>query len=131
MNADHGHELADTAERARLTPSASRAAERLREAWSLSDEQFGALLGARVTIDAAGELIAMSEDELVRVGLLAWIYVALHRLHGQDLADAWLTQPNTNPLFHGQTPLEAMTLGGLTAIIEVHQLLTARVAGHW
>lgn len=129
MSSYTGPGLADPAERARLTPAARRGGERLRRAWSLTDAQFRGLMGSDPAVDADVGPAPMSEDELRRVGLLVGIYAALHALHRAELADAWITRPNTNPLFGGRTPLEAMTLGGLTMINAVHDLLTARAIG--
>ncbi len=117
--------LADPSQRARLSPAARRAADRLRLAWALSDEQFDALVG---TTSADGGS-PMSEDQLRRVGLLVGIYADLHRLHTADLADAWVTRPNTNAIFGGRSPVDAMVHGGLQAIAAVAELLVGRVAG--
>ena len=128
MNQYAGPGLSDPAEQARLTPAARRAAERLRRAWALTDEQLAALVDIDATVVVTADS-SMSEDQLERVGLLVGVYADLHRLHTADLADAWVTRPNTNPLFRGRTPLDAMTLGGLATIAAVHELLAARLAG--
>jgi hypothetical protein len=45
------------------------------------------------------------------------------------LADAWITLPNSNRIFGGQTPLAYMMKGGLPAMQTVRRLLDARRGG--
>ena len=110
MNRFSGPGLADPDERARLTPAARSAADGLRRAWALSAAEIVALVGLD---EAAADVVVagappMSRDQLQRVGLLVGMYADLHRLHRADLADAWVTRPNTNPLFDGLAPLAVM-----------------------
>ena len=51
------------------------------------------------------------------------------RLYSENLADAWVTRPNTNRIFGGQTPLAYMIKGGLPAMQTVRRLLDARRGG--
>ncbi len=127
MDGDDARRLADPSQRARLSPVARRAADRLRLAWGLSQEQFDALVGTSPAERAGGS--PMSEDQLRRVGLLVAIYADLHRLHTTELADAWIARPNANEIFGGRSPVDAMALGGLPTIAAVAELLVGRVAG--
>jgi hypothetical protein len=47
-------------------------------------------------------------------------------LHEQELADKWVSLPNTNRIFGGRTPLEYMIRGGIPAMQAVRRLLEAR-----
>ncbi len=68
-------------------------------------------------------------DRLTRISYLVGIYKALHILYGNELADEWVTLPNTNVIFGGRTPLEYMAGGGLLALQTVRRLLDARRGG--
>jgi hypothetical protein len=63
------------------------------------------------------------------VSLLLGIYTALHVLHAGALADEWVRRPNTNPIFGGRAPLQAMLAGGIPVMIEVRGLLDGRRGG--
>ncbi|MGB8583749.1 MAG: MbcA/ParS/Xre antitoxin family protein [Candidatus Sulfotelmatobacter sp.] len=71
----------------------------------------------------------LDEDRLARISLLVGIYKALNILYGQKLADAWITLPNTNPMFGGDSPLDYVKKGGIPAFLRVRQLLDARRGG--
>ena len=47
----------------------------------------------------------------------------------KKLADAWMTLPNTNPMFAGDSPLNYAKRGGIPALLRVRQLLDARRGG--
>lgn len=131
MTEDFEPRVWESLDRDRLTSAAWRASEQLRRSWSLTSQQISDLIGAN-DADVDQPLTSeppMSDEQLHRVGLLVGIYADLHRLHSTGLADAWMTRPNSNDLFHGQPPVVTMTAGGLAAIIEVRDLLAGRVAG--
>ena len=65
----------------------------------------------------------------MRVSLLVGIFKALNTLYTRKLADAWVSPPNTNPIFAGETPLAYMVKGGQPAMMRVRQLLDARRVG--
>lgn len=123
--------LAETRER--LTPAAVRAVFRLGADWHLTGDQLRGLLGgvASSTWHAWKNTppADLGTDRLTRVSLLLGIYTALHVLHEGPLADEWVTRPNTNVLFGGRTPVEAMILGGIPAMVEVRALLDGRRGG--
>lgn len=102
---------------------------RLAQAWELGAEEARAL----VDVDRAEwdrwlshEDAAPSDGQLARIGELLAIYADLHALFDGELADRWVSRPNTNALFDGRTPLRAMLDGGLPAIVAVRQLLDSR-----
>jgi hypothetical protein len=72
---------------------------------------------------------ALDQDKLQRVSLLVGIFKALNILHSEKLADAWVSLPNRNRIFAGQTPLQFMVKGGLPNMLVVRRLLDARRGG--
>lgn len=68
-------------------------------------------------------------DLITRISYLLGIYKALHILYGDQLADEWVSLPNSNRIFGGRTPLAQMLAGGLLAMQTVRKLLDARRGG--
>jgi hypothetical protein len=126
--------LASKDERARLSASALNGFFRLAKRWSLRDEDARQLLGG-VTNGPYYEMKkhpgvrVLDPDTLLRVSYLLGIFNALNALHGQPLADEWVSLPNSNRIFGGGTPLGYMIQGGLPAMSTVRRLLDARQAG--
>ena len=126
--------LASKDERARLSASALRGFFRLVKRWSLRDEDAKQLLGG-VTNGPYYEMKkrpderVLAVDTLLRISYLLGIFEALNSLHGQPLADEWISLPNSNRIFGGGTPLGYMIQGGLPAMSTVRRLLDARQAG--
>lgn len=125
--------LADRAERERLSPAALRTFFSIMHRWQVRDEDARALLGGVSNgpfyeMKRAPERL-LEPDRLTRISYLIGIFKALHILHGRALADQWVHLPNTGPLFEGQTPLSYMVRGGLPALQTVRRLLDARRAG--
>lgn len=136
--------------RTRLSPAAIKGLLRVAERWKLKDDDTRALLGGissgsfytLKSIPTAATRAglktrrhtthpsrALDQDQLTRVSLLIGIYKALNILFSQELADAWITLPNTNGMFGGEAPLEYMKKGGIPAFVRVRQLLDARRGG--
>jgi hypothetical protein len=117
----------------RLGPSALKAFFNIIKCWRLRDEDAMRLLGgvASSTYYAIKKSPRRSvdPDTMLRISYLVGIFKALNILHGKMLADRWITLPNTNPIFHGGTPLEYMMRGGIPAIQLVRRLLDARRGG--
>jgi hypothetical protein len=127
-------DFADAGTRARLSPGALRGFFNVMAKWGVRDEDARALLGgvsngryyewkrdpARRTLDA---------DQLTRISLLVGIYKALHILYGAKLADQWVSLPNRNRIFGGQSALAYMIAGGIAAMQTVRRLLDARRGG--
>jgi hypothetical protein len=126
-------DLNDARRRVELTPVALKGMGRLADRWHLTVRQVGDLLGgvAPSTWHAwkATPPAELSVDQLTRVSLLLGIYTALHVLHPGNLADEWVARPNSNRLFSGRTPLQAMIEGGIPTLIEVRTLLDGRRGG--
>jgi hypothetical protein len=135
FSADSPANLADKQIQKRLSPAACKAFFKIATAWKIRDEEAKQLLGgisngAFYQMKAGESKTALDQDRLVRVSLLLGIFKALNTLYSHKLADAWVSLPNTNPMFLGDTPLSYMVKGGQPAMMRVRQLLDARrVAG--
>jgi len=125
--------LASRENRMRLSPAAVKGLFRIAKHWKLRDDDTRALLGGL----SSGSFYSMKsqaakvldEDQLTRVSLLIGIYKALNILYSPKLADAWISLPNTNPMFGGDSPLSYMKKGSIPAFLRVRQLLDARRGG--
>jgi uncharacterized protein (DUF2384 family) len=63
---------------------------------------------------------ALDRDVLERISHLAGIYDGLHRLFGDDAyADRWIQEKNA--AFGNRPPLELLTGGSFTALVEVRR----------
>jgi hypothetical protein len=117
----------------RLSGSAIAAFFRIAEAWQLRDEPARRLLGGvsngfYYQLKSAKKK-TLEQDKLTRISLLVGIFKALNVLYSRKLADAWVTRPNSNPMFGGDPPLAYMVRGGVPALLRVRQLLDARRGG--
>jgi Protein of unknown function (DUF2384) len=126
-------DLSKRVNQARLSPAAIKGLRDIASRWDLSGENTRDLLGGMSNgtfYDASKKgTVVLSADQLTRVSLLIGIYKALNILYSQKLADAWMTLPNTNPIFGGDTPLNYVKNGGIPALMRVRQLLDARRGG--
>ena len=126
-------DLSDAATRAALTVAAVEALPRLQSRWNLTVDQMCGLLGALPASTwhawRKNPPADLGEDRLTRISLLLGIYTALHVLHPGELADEWVRLPNSNSVFHGRTPLDTMTRGGIPAMLAVRALLDGRRGG--
>ena len=131
---DASANLSDAATRTRLSPTATRAFLRIMEKWGVKDPDARQLLGGI----SSGSYYAwkktpksrsLDQDTLTRVSLLIGIFKALNILYSKSLADAWITLPNSNPIFRGASPLAYMMQRGLPGMISVRQLLDSRRGG--
>lgn len=120
-------------DRLRLTPAAHRAYGKMAERWKLTAPAATALLGLRGgAFDPLAPLpagMAWERDVLLRISALLGVFKALHSIFADQMADQWVNLPNTGPIFAGKTPVEAMTQGGLAAMLEVRQHLLALFGG--
>ena len=126
-------DIASRPARERLSPSALRAFVNVMDRWSVRDEDARELLGgvSNGTLYAIKrrEKKLLNADELLRVSYLVGIFKALNILYSTALADAWMTRPNSNPIFGGETPLEYVLKGGIPALQTVRRLLDSRRGG--
>jgi hypothetical protein len=131
FNADMAADLSDRQVQKRLSPAARKAFFKIGDAWKIRDEDAKQLLGgisngAFYQLKAGQSKTPLDQDRLVRVSLMVGIFKALNTLYSQKLADAWISLPNSNPMFAGDTPLAYMVKGGQPAMMRVRQLLDAR-----
>ncbi len=130
---DTAVDLSKKENRARFGSSAVKGLLRITDHWKLRDEDTRALLGGM----SSGSFYSLKNtsakslnaDQLTRISLLIGIYKALNILYSPKLADAWMTLPNTNPMFGGDSPLHYVRKGGIPALLRVRQLLDARRGG--
>jgi hypothetical protein len=123
--------LSDKVVQKRLSPAARKAFFKIANAWRVRDEDAKQLLGgmsngAFYQLKAGETKASFDQDRLTRVSLLVGIFRTLNTLYSQELADAWILLPNSNPMFAGETPLAYMVKGGQPAMMRVRQLLDAR-----
>ena len=120
-------------ERERLSQSALKGFFKLAAAWKLRDDDARQLLGGVSSSTwyewkkHPGRVLEV--DCITRISYLLGIYKALHILYGDQLADQWVSMPNTNLIFGGISPLAFMLSGGMPAMQMVRQLLDARRGG--
>jgi hypothetical protein len=108
----------------------NRAILKIAKAWDLSADDARLLLGGMSTGSfyslTKGTVRKLDQDPLTRVSLVIGIFKALNMLYSTKLADQWISLPNSNPMFGGETPLQYMQQGGIPAMVRVRQLLDAR-----
>ncbi|MEO6363951.1 MAG: MbcA/ParS/Xre antitoxin family protein [Caldimonas sp.] len=106
---------------------------RLAEAWQLSVQEQGKLLGvARATLYQwkQGKVGPLDRHLLERLSHLFGIYSALQILFpASGRADEWIRKPNMAPLFAGRPALERMLAGQVADLYVVRQYLDAQRGG--
>jgi hypothetical protein len=127
-------DLSDSATRRRLSPAAIKGFLGIMERWNLRDPDARQLLGGMSTgsfyaLKKEPKTRVLDQDTLTRISLLLGIFKALNILYSPKLADAWMTLPNTNPMFRGVTPLAYIVQRGQPGMVHVRQLLDARRGG--
>jgi hypothetical protein len=127
-------DLSDVMTRRRLSPAAVKGFLSIVEKWGLRDPDARQLLGGISSgsyyawkKDPKGRVL--DQDALTRISLLIGIFKALNILYSQKLADAWITLPNSNPMFRGLTPLAYMIQRGQPGMLHLRQLLDSRRGG--
>lgn len=120
-------------EPARIAQVSATAYCRIADAWRLGNEAAAQLLDisprtfARMkTGDWSGRL---SRDQLMRVSAVIGLYKGLHLYFSDELADRWVTMPNTGPPFGARPPVEAMIEGGLPAMLTTRTYIDALRGG--
>lgn len=121
-------------ERQRLSPSALKAFFNIVDQWSVRDDDAKQLLGGisngpYYDRKRSPEQYVLDSDTLLRISYLIGIFKALNILHSPELADKWVSLPNTNSIFKGIAPIEYMVRGGIPALQTVRRLLDARRGG--
>ena len=126
--------LADHATRERLSPTGIKAVFRIMGRWGIKDQDARDLLGGVSSGSFYGlkkepGRRVLDQDTLTRISLLIGMFKALNILYSRRLADAWITLPNSNPMFRGSTPLAYILRLGQPGMVELRQMLDARRGG--
>lgn len=114
-----------------MSGPALRAFFNIASAWDLSGAQQRKLLGNPPSStffkwkrDRAGSL---PRDVLERISYILGIYKALQILIPDEArADAWISRPNTAPIFGGSSALDRMLGGNVGDLYAVRQYLDAQ-----
>jgi hypothetical protein len=126
-------DLNSKTERERLSASAIKGFFKLADKWRIKDEDARELLGGLSSSSyyewKKNASRVLEVDRITRISFLIGIYKALHIIYGDKLADEWVSLPNQNAIFGGQTPLQYMLSGGLIAMQTVRRLVDARRGG--
>lgn len=123
-------DLTDPDERGRLTPAALTGLLRIAELWHLTDAEVVALLGDSISVPTLRRWrrrppATLSVDQLERCSLIAGIHRALGVLLSPEHAHAWVTRPNSGPLYGGRRPLDVMIRGRMSGLAAVRRHLDA------
>ena len=127
-------DLSDIGTRRRLSRTAVSGFLSIVNKWGLRDPDARQLLGGISSGSYYGwkkepGVRTLDFDTMTRISLLIGIFKALNILYSSKLADAWITLPNTNPMFRGLTPLAYMIQRGQPGMLHVRQLLDSRRGG--
>lgn len=108
---------------------ALKAYARIAQAWDLRLEDAAALADMSTSTwkraRNPGFKGDLTRDQMLRLSALIGIYKALHLYFDARLADAWITMPNTGPLFDGARPIDTMIEDGLPQFLRLRQYLDA------
>jgi Protein of unknown function (DUF2384) len=130
---DTSPDLSKTATRQRLSPAAIKGFVQIMEKWGIKDPDARQLLNGISTGSYYNwkkqPKRNLDQDTLTRISVLIGIFKALNILYSESLADAWITLPNRNPMFRGQSPLAYMIERGQPGMLLVRQVLDARRGG--
>ena len=126
-------DLTDADTRDRLSDGATKAFFNIMDIWKIRDTDARVLLGDM----SNGSFYALKKDpskpldtdKLRRISYLVGIFKALNILHGQTLADKWMTLHNSNRIFAGLSPAQYLMRGGLPAFETLRRFLDARRGG--
>ncbi len=134
---DTSPDLSKAATRQRLSAAAIKGFLQIMDKWGIKDPDARQLLGGVSSgsyygwkkESKRGSGRVLDQDTLIRISILLGIFKALNILYSERLADAWVTLPNRNPMFRGQSPLSYMIERGQPGMLVVRQLLDARRGG--
>jgi hypothetical protein len=122
--------LRDPKVRLRMSPTAVRLFLRLTELWRLAVDQRRVLLGdiSRPTYHnwQNGKVGALTRDQLERISLVLGIHKGLKLLFADEASAArWLTSPNRDLPFGGQSPLDRALRGSIDDLYAVRRYIDA------
>jgi hypothetical protein len=94
-----------------ITKAAKQIVDSLAEKWALSEEEINIFLGNSYWKNIVSKN-NLPQYTLDRISYLLGIYKALHTLlPSPSAADNWIKEPNTAPLFNGNSALTYMLSG--------------------
>lgn len=125
-----GPSLESVVDRARLTAPGLRTFFNIADEWGLTAEQQRTLLGGISKSSfhnwKAGQVAALSRDQLERVSLVLGIYKAMALLFADgEGAKRWLKGANTGAAFGGFSPLARMLRGGIEDLYVTRRYIDA------
>ncbi|MGF7183276.1 antitoxin Xre-like helix-turn-helix domain-containing protein [Tunturiibacter psychrotolerans] len=127
-------DLRDPATRAELSKGALIGFFAIVSSWKLSMSQAAELLDKSRSnlykLKENPEAGSLSRDELTRISYIIGINRALHVAFPEKLACEWMTRPNNNSLFRGETPFAYVAQEGIPALHQVRMMLDAARAGN-
>ncbi|MDV7339304.1 hypothetical protein RYZ26_06850 [Terasakiella sp. A23] len=125
-------------ERIHFTPVGIKAYIKLMDLWQTDIQDRWDLLGGTPPFNLERYQgwdpetgIALTEDQLLRIGVLIKIAKSLHMMFGPQVHNEWVRAPNASQLTKGISALRYMVDGGLPAIIEVHKYLLGIMQCHY
>ncbi len=117
----------------RIASVGAKAYTRIADIWQLNNAVASELIAvsprtwARMKTGVwAGQL---KRDQLMRISAITGLYKALGLYFSDPVAKTWVSLPNGGPLFGGRQPLQAMSEGGLPAIMEIRNYVDALRGG--
>jgi hypothetical protein len=122
--------LRDPKVRERMSPAAVRLFLRLGDLWRLAVDQRRALLGdiSKPTYHnwRNGKVGTLSRDQLERISLVLGIHKGLKTLFADEAsANRWLTSPNRDLPFGGDSPLQRALRGSIDDLYAVRRYIDA------
>lgn len=122
--------LRDSKVRERMSPAAVRLFFRLADLWRLAVDQRRALLGeiSRPTYHnwQNGKTGTLTRDQLERISLVLGIHKGLKLLFADEAsATRWLTSPNRDLPFGGDSPLGRALRGSIDDLYAVRRYIDA------
>jgi hypothetical protein len=117
--------FASRADRVLLSPAAMAALCNLARAWRLTQAEAIALAGVsaptwrRIQIGNWRE--TLSQEQLLRISVMVDVYLGLHLLFGDAMADRWVRLRNAGPLFAHMSPVGVMVVRGMAGLLEVRR----------
>ncbi len=117
-------------DKGRVASAALRAFFGAMDDWDFSNEEARVLLGAPPKSSFHRmkrlEVPKLSRDELDRISYVLGIYKALHiLLPDLNIANEWVSRPNTAPPFNGQSAKERILAGKVADLADVRRYLDA------
>lgn len=122
--------LRDAETRRRLSAPAIALFLRAADLWDLSVEDRMAILGgvSRQTYHnwKSGKVATLTRDQIERISLTLGVLKGLRLIFAEDQQGVrWLKSANQDASFHGRSPLQVMTDGGVSGLYEVRRYLDA------